>query len=148
TAYHSGASDEAVPATVVEHKKSVRAVEYPPLQEAYAGPVTDTWRASELAAGAMDPHVTVYHTGYYEHLPVTLARKKTHPEGYPVPAERYERPLSEVSKRQEATGHPLESHVAAYHAGHYTHLEPVHEEGSVKGEKSGLFGRLGSLFKR
>jgi len=113
--YHSGRSDEAMPAKMLEKKIS----HLPPV-ETYTGPLETVHRGEELAPSALDSHVTIYHTGHYEHLPVQ--RKKTVPAGYPILAEPYQGQLDEIHRISEVDPEPLETRVSAYHTGHYDQL--------------------------
>ena len=55
------------------------------------------------------------------------------PYGYPVVLECYEGPLNTVQLRSEVEGVPLDSHVSAYHTGHYEHLPPMRKVTHLQG---------------
>jgi hypothetical protein len=188
--YHSGRSDEVVQhrePEVVKHaepegeslvgrltglfkrEKGAHLDDFP-RTEIYDGALESTHRAQEIEGSPLDTHVSVYHSGRSDELPVKeepapkepssdpfarlagLFKKGTAHENYPR-TEIYEGPLATTSRYYDIDGHPIEHHVSLYHSGRSDEAMPPKEieVKHIEPEKEGgesFVGKLTGLFKR
>jgi hypothetical protein len=143
-----------------------------PRTEIYEGPLASTSRAYEVEGVPLEHHVTAYHSGRSDELPLKheepaapkepstdafarlagLFKKGTAHENYPR-TDVYEGPLATTSRYYDIDGQPIDQHVTVYHGGRSDEAVPreVEVKHHVEPEKEpgeSFVGKLTGLFKR
>lgn len=144
--------------------------EYPIQGVPYEGQIAETHRRNELDGQPLDTFVTAYHGGRSDEVrptaepvshaePDVIEEKKEAVSGlqkitsifaarkhedFPQ-TERYEGPLSELTRRVDVSGEPIDTHVSVYHPG--TSDERLPESAPMEAEKkTDTLTRITSLF--
>lgn len=140
--------------------------DFPPIGEAYDGPLATTSRAYEVEGIPLQEHVSVYHSGRSDEIPakvevleaaaeptegfidrVTGLFKRKHEEEYPPITEPYTGHIASTSRAYDVEGIPLEHLVAAYHSGRSDEV-PAKVEKEEKEPTVDLASRLTGFFKK
>lgn len=140
--------------------------EFPPVGEAYLGPLATTSKAYEVEGIPLQEHVSVYHSGRSDEAPpkveaieaaaeptegfidrVTGLFKRKHEDEYPPITEPYAGPIASTSRYYDVEGIPIEHLVSVYHSGRSDEVPPKVEK-EEKEPTADLATRLAGFFKK